>query len=198
VLTTLPRRIGGVRTGSQGLVYGVGRAGVRLLAVRGVTGARVELPGTLHLSHTLATTELAVRLAEAERAGDLEVIEVQQEPACWRSFPGAGGTTRTLKPDLFVRLSAGALEDRWMVEVDLGSESGRTLARKAAIYREHYRSGREQHQYGTYPRVLWTAPDGQRVAQIQSVLEAQAEVRRFSSVRAFDEAIEFLASEAAA
>jgi hypothetical protein len=198
-LSTLPRRIGGIRTGSQGLVYAVGRAGVRLMAVRGVSGARVELPGTLHLAHTLATTELAVRLTEAERAGDLEVIAVQPEPACWRSFPGLGGARRVLKPDLFVRVGAGALEDRWMIEVDLGSESGRTLARKATIYREHYRSGREQHDHGVYPRVLWTAPDRQRAAQIENVLDAQStEVRRLCSVRVFDEVIAFLASEAAA
>lgn len=199
VLSTLRRRIGGIRTGSQGLVYAVGRAGVRLLAARGMSGARIEVPGTLHLAHTLATTELTVSLAEAERAGDLEVIAVLPEPACWRAFSGLGGARRVLKPDLFVRLGAGALEDRWMIEVDLGSESGRTLARKAAIYREHYQSGREQHDHGTYPRVLWTAPDGQRVEQIQSVLEAQpAEVRRLCSVRVFDEVIAFLASEASA
>jgi Replication-relaxation len=199
VLSTLPRRIGGIRTGSQGLVYGTGRAGVRLLAARGMSGARVEVPGTLHLAHTLATTELTVRLAEAERAGDLEVIEVQPEPACWRPFPGLGGARQVLKPDLFIRLGAGALEDRWMIEVDLGSESGRTLARKAAIYLEHYQSGREQHDHGVYPRVLWTAPDGERAAQIESVLDAQStEVRRLCSVRVFDEVIAFLASEAAA
>jgi len=199
VLTTLPRRIGGIRTGSQGLVYGTGRAGVRLLAVRGVAGSRVEVPGTLHLTHTLATTELAVRLAGAERAGDLEVIEVQQEPACWREFRGFGGGRRILKPDLFIRLGAGALEDRWTIEVDLGSESGRTLARKAAIYRQHYQSGREQHDHGVYPRVLWTAPDAQRAEQIQSVLEAQpVEVRRLCSVCTFDEACAFLAQEAEA
>jgi hypothetical protein len=196
VLTTLPRRIGGVRTGSQGFVYGTGRAGVRLLIARGVSGTRLDVPGTLHLAHTLATTELTVRLAEAERAGDLEVIEVRQEPACWRSFPGLGGARRALKPDLSVRLGVGALEDRWMIEVDLGSESGRTLARKAAIYREHYQSGREQHDHGVYPRMLWTAPDEQRVEQIQSILEAQsAEVRRLCSVRVFDEAVPFLAAE---
>jgi hypothetical protein len=199
VLSTLPRRIGGIRTGSQGLVYAVGRGGVRLLAVRGVSGARTEVPGTLHLAHTLATTELTVRLAEAERAGDLEVIDVQQEPACWRSFSGLGGARRVLKPDLFVRLGAGALEDRWMIEVDLGSEAGRTLARKAAIYREHYQSGREQHDHGVYPRLLWTAPDGQRAVQIESVLEAQpSEVRRLCSVRLFEETIAFLAVEAKA
>jgi Replication-relaxation len=196
VLTTLPRRIGGVRTGSQGLVYGTGRAGARLLAIRGIQGVRIDLPGTLHLSHALTTTEFAVRLFEAERTGDLELLEqIQQEPDCWRSFPGAGGARRVLKPDLFVRLGAGALEDRWMIEVDLGSESGRTLARKAAIYQEHYQSGREQHDHGVYPRILWTAPDARRAAQIQSVLDAQP-LKRLCSVRTFEDAVNFLAAEA--
>src|ERR1700677_5119365 len=129
VLDTLPRRVGGMR-GSEAMVYRVGRAGVRLLAAGGVRGPRVEIPGTLHLAHTLATTELALRLREADQAGQLELIEVQQEPACWRTFPGVGGVQRVVKPDLFARIGARALEDRWMIEVDLASESGRTIAGK--------------------------------------------------------------------
>lgn len=91
------------------------------------------------LAHTLATTELAVRLREASRDGVLDLIEVQQEPLCWRGYLGPGASRRMLKPDMFVRIGAGALEDRYMVEVDLASESGRTIARKAAAYLEHYR-----------------------------------------------------------
>ncbi len=197
VLETLPRRIGGIRTGSDGLVYRVGRAGVRLLAARGIHGPRVEVPGTLHLAHTLATTELALRLREADHAGELEVIETQQEPRCWRRYPGAGGVQRVLKPDLFVRVGAGALEDRWMIEIDLASESGRTIARKAARYLEHYRSGREQHAHGTYPRVLWTVPDVQRAEQIKDVLAHQpAEVRPLFTVSLSDQVVGLLASEA--
>jgi hypothetical protein len=197
VLETLPRRIGGIRTGSDGLVYRVGRAGVRLLAARGIYGPRVEVPGTLHLAHTLETTELTLRLREAGNAGELEVIETQQEPRCWRSYPGAGGVQRALKPDLFIRVGAGKLEDRWMVEVDLASESGRTIARKAARYLEHFHSGREQHQYGTYPRVLWAVPDEQRAEQITGVLDRQpAQARRLFTVSQLDQVVDLLASEA--
>jgi hypothetical protein len=197
VLETLPRRIGGMRTGSDGLVYRVGRAGVRLLAARGIHGPRVESPGTLHLAHTLATTEFVVQLREAGRDGDLEVIEVQQEPICWRGYLGPGASRRVLKPDLFIRLGAGALEARWMVEVDLASESGRTIARKAARYLEHYRGGAEQREHGVYPRVLWTVPDERRAEQIADVLERQpAEARRLFTVCRFDSAVSFLAAEA--
>ncbi len=197
VLETLPRRIGGIRTGSDGLIYHAGRAGVRLLATRGIHGPRVEAPGTLHLAHTLATTELALTLREADATGRLEVIETQQEPRCWRRYPAAGGIQRVLKPDLFVRVGAGALEDRWLIELDLASESGRTIARKAARYLEHFRSGREQHDRGTYPRVLWAAPDEQRVAQLGDVLAAQsAEARRLFTVCLTSEVVDVLVNEA--
>lgn len=196
VLQVLPRRITGMR-GSSGLVYYTGRAGVRLLAARGIHGPRVEIPGTLHLAHTLATTELALLLKEADREGELELIEVQQEPVCWRSYPTVMGARRVLKPDLYIRVGAGTQEDRWMVEVDLGSESGRTIARKLALYAQHYRSGREQHEHGVYPRVLWTVPDEHREQQVEEVLVRQpAAAQRLFTVCQFKDATRLLASEA--
>lgn len=198
ILATLPRRVSGMR-GQAGLVYYTGRAGVRLLATRGITGPRVEVPGTLHLAHTLATTELALRLREADRDGTLELIEVQQEPACWRSYPVLFGSERTLKPDLFVRIGAGESEDRWLIEVDLGSESARTIARKATVYGEHYRSGAEQHEHGVYPRVVWLVPDDVRAEQVEGVLARQpAETRRLFTVCRFDDAVNLVAAEARA
>jgi hypothetical protein len=196
VLQTLPRKVSGMR-GSSGLVYYTGRAGVRLLAARGIHGPRVEVPGTLHLAHTLATTELALRLREADHSSRLELIAVEQEPVCWRSYTAGMGARRRLKPDLFIRIGAGAAEDRWMVEVDLGSESGRTIARKAALYGQHYRSGAEQHEHGVYPRVLWAVPDSHRARQIEGVLHRMpSEVQRLFTVCRFDEAVGFLAAEA--
>jgi hypothetical protein len=197
VLDVLPRRIGGMRTGSHGMIYRVGRAGVKLLAARGITGPKVEAPGTLLLSHTLATTELVVRVREADRAGRLEVIEVQQEPICWRGYLGPGASRRLLKPDLFLRIGAGALEDRWMIEVDLASESGRVIARKASAYLEHYRGGAEQREHGVFPRVMWTAPDERRAEQIADVLDRQpAEARRLYMICRFDAAVSIVAAEA--
>jgi hypothetical protein len=199
VLATLPRRIGGIRTGSDGMVYRVGRGGTRLLAARGIHGPRVEAPGTLHLVHTLATTELALLLREADRSGELEVIEVQQEPACWREYLGIGGVKQVLKPDLFIRVAApgSEYEDRWFVEADLASEAGRTIARKAARYLEDYRSGREQREHDTYPRVLWSVPDRRRAEQIKDVLrQMPTEAQRLFTVCLQDQVISRLATEA--
>jgi Replication-relaxation len=199
VLATLPQHVSGMR-GQAGLVYYTGRAGTRLLSDRGITGPRVEMPGTLHLAHTLATTELALRLAEADRDGTLGLIEVQQEPACWRTYPVVFAPARTLKPDLFIRVAAGQRgeqEDRWLVEIDLGSCSARTIARKASAYGEHYRSGIEQDRHGVYPRVVWLVPDAARAQQIERVLHRQpAGTRRLFTVRPFDEATSYLAMEA--
>ena len=44
-------------------------------------------PGLAFVRHTLAVTELYVRLREAERAGTLELLEFEPEPECWRSYP---------------------------------------------------------------------------------------------------------------
>jgi hypothetical protein len=198
VLDTLPRRIGGIRTGSDGMVYRVGRGGTRLLAARGIHGPRVEAPGTLHLAHTLATTELALLLWESERTGELGVA-VQQEPRCWREYLGVGGVKRVLKPDLFIRVAApgSEYEDRWFVEIDLASESGRTIARKAARYLEDYRSGREQREHDTYPRVLWSVPDTRRAEQIKDVLRRMpAEAKKLFTVCRFEDAISLLVTEA--
>jgi hypothetical protein len=197
VLETLPRRVGGMRSGSGALVYYVGLAGVRLLAARGITAPHVTVPGTLHLAHTLATGELALRLREADRESALELIEVQREPQCWRGYVGPGMSRRVLKPDLFLRIGAGGLEDRWMVEVDLATESGRVIARKAYRYLEYFRDGSEQRNHGTYPRVLWSVPDLRRGDQIADVLAKQpAEGQRLFSICVSDNVPSFLASEA--
>lgn len=195
VLDRLPRRVGGRRAGSAGMVYGVGVAGVKLLAQRGFQPRRLEAPGTLYVAHTLAITELVVALHEADRAGELELIETQSEPACWRGFIGVGGGRVVLKPDLFVRIGAGsASEDRWMIEVDLDTEARGTLRAKAERYLAHYRSGSEQGAHGVYPRVLWAVPNGQRAGQLTDAMPDEAS--RFFSVCLLSEAGAYLAAEA--
>lgn len=112
---------------------------------------------------------------------------------------GAMAVRLTCKPDLFVRVAAvgSAYEYRWMVEVDMATESGATIHAKAARYLAHYRSGREQHEHGVYPRVLWAVPDGRRAEQIEGVLRRlPTEAQRLFSVCLLDEAVGFLAREA--
>jgi len=196
VLDPLPRRVGSRRSGSESIVYGVGRLGRRLLAGQGQAGPRLEAPGALYVAHALACTELVVALYEADRDRGLELIEVQSEPACWRKFLGVGAARLTLKPDLYVRVGAGsASEDRWMIEVDMATEASGTIRSKATRHLAYYRSAAEP----VHPRVLWAVPDRRRAEQIADVLHRlPAIARRLFSICLHDEVAAFLAAEASA
>jgi hypothetical protein len=78
VLDALPRRVGGERAGSSGMVYTVGVAGAKLLVRRGQPAHRLEAPGALYVAHTLACTQLVVDLHVAATGGELELIETPQ------------------------------------------------------------------------------------------------------------------------
>jgi Replication-relaxation len=198
LLERLPRQVGGRRSGSRGFLYCLGPSGYRLLArERGVRPRRLDTPGDRYVSHLLAASEQVVRLHEADRAGALELIEVQSEPACWRAFTGPFGARRVVKPDLLVRLGAGAHEYRWMVEIDMASETRGTLLGKCARYAEHYRSGSEQHAHGTYPRVVWATTDQRRAGHLRAVIaRLPDEDARLFSVCLQDELTQLLAAEA--
>lgn len=166
LIARLPRRVGGVRAGSAGYVYVLDVAGQRLGPL--VVGRRVQRPwpvGTPFLAHSLAVTELYVRLMEAERHGraELRLGEFHTEPACWRSFAGPGAGRVTLKPDAEVTLGLGRFEDRWFIEVDRATESRSTLDRKLGCYVRYWQSGQEQARTGIFPKVLWIVPDAARV-----------------------------------
>jgi hypothetical protein len=195
VIDPLPiRTVGGLHGGSDTLVYGVGVAGVKLLARRGLVQKRLGTPGERYVKHTLACTELVVALHEADRDGLLELIETQSEPACWRGFIGAGMSRVVLKPDLFARIGAGSIsEDRWLIEVDLATEASTTIRAKAERHLAFYRSGSET----VHPRVLWAVPDVRRAEQITGVLRRlPAPAERLFAVCLLDVVPGFLAVEA--
>ncbi len=174
LIDALPgRAVGGLHGGSDTLVYGVGSTGARLLARRGLRQKRLGTPGSRYVAHTLACTQIAVELRLADARGELELIEVQQEPQCWRSFLGGLGALVTLKPDLYVRvaLPASAHEYRAMVEVDRATEAATTIRAKAERYLSHYRSGAEIREHGVHPRIVWTVPDRRRAEQLTNTFE---------------------------
>jgi hypothetical protein len=198
ILDRLPRSVGGVRAGSRGLIFCLGPAGARLLQREATRTRLLEAPGARFIDHTLAISELVVRLREAERAGRLDVLEVQNEPACWRAFPGSLGARLHLKADLFVRIGVGSLEDRWFVEVDRGTEAASTVTGKGRQYLAHYRSGIEQSRHGVYPRVVWSVPDQRRAQVVTGALaELPAQFSKLFLVTRHDSIIDRLAAEAA-
>lgn len=199
VLVRLPRVVGGVRAGSAGFVYGLDVAGQRLAATAG--GRRHQRPwsiGAPFLAHSLAVTEVFVRLVEADRTGQIELRDFIGEPASWRSFSGPGGARMTLKPDAHLITQFGRYEDRWFIEVDRGTEAAATLARKCDVYRRYWQTGVEQARTGVFPRVLWLVPDERRHAVLVDIWGRQpAEAWRLFTVALFDDSIARIAQGAA-
>ena len=172
VLARLPRTIGGHGAGSSGHVYALDVAWQRLADL--ADGGRVRRPWALgagFLAHSLAVTEVYVRLVLAERTGSLRVVRFVAEAASWRGFFGPGGARVVLKPDSYAVVSVDGWEDYWFLEVDLDTEHAPTIARKCAVYRDYCRSGTEQARHEVFPRVLWLVPDEHRAGVLRRVLD---------------------------
>lgn len=170
----LERRIGGVRSGSSGIVWQLGATGERLLrTMHGQKKRRryVE-PSPAFTAHTLAVAELAVTLHELRDRGAVELISVETEPSCWRSFAGPQGTLEWLKPDLFVITASGDYEDHWLFEADLATEHPPVVVRKAKVYQRYAATGAHQNRHGLFPAVVWVVPDTARQAAVQAALSA--------------------------
>ena len=173
ILYRLERRIGGVRAGSAGHIYSLGSIGKRLNAYwqgQGLVRVRtVHEPGTAFVRHTLAVAEQYVRLIEAERAGQCELLGFDAEPACWRTHPAQRGGQVTLKPDAYVRLGVREFEQRSFLEVDCGSEGRAALTRKCDYYVAYYQTGLEQAEQGVFPRVVWVTTNQEVVRSLVEV-----------------------------
>jgi len=168
------RRIGGMRSGSSGYVFGLSPRGRRLVGSGSPLGgnrARTAWqPSPWFLDHLLAVSELYVDLREWERSGDdFELLRFDAEPVCWRRWSGFQGRA-TLKPDAHVVLGHGEMELHAFVEVDLATEGSAALRRKAEAYVAYWRSGLEQHEHGVFPRVVFLVPDERRRQQVVDVL----------------------------
>jgi hypothetical protein len=194
VLARLPRQVGGVRSGSAGFIYHLGIAGQRLAVERGWqperSRRRSHLPGTLFLNHSLQVAELHTLLVEADRSRRVELLELAAEPACWRSYGGTHGQRCTLKPDSYVRLGAGAYEDSYFIEVDMGTEGSRALERKLRDYLAYEASGIEQAARGVFPKTLWLAPDAERAKAIEDcIARLLRSARELFAVALFTDAV---------
>jgi hypothetical protein len=199
-LDRLPRRVGGVRSGSGGYCYYLGIAGQRLAMERGWQPMRRRrrslVPGTLFLAHSLQVAELHTLLIEANRAGRLELLELVAEPACWRSYAGGRGQATTLKPDSFGRFGIGEFEDSYWFEVDMGTEGSGAIERQLKRYLAYQASGQIQAERGVFPKVLWLTPTPERAEQIGSCIGRLPRKKRepFAAVP-FAEALNVLAPE---
>jgi hypothetical protein len=175
------RRIGGLSAGSASSVWLASSRGLRLLNVRDGLGAvgRVREPGQRFVQHYLAIADTRLDLVAAERAGQLELLDVQIEPECWRHYSGLGGSREVLKPDLFAvtaPLAHGGARadyvDHWFIEVDRATESLPTLLKQCRLYETYRRTGSEQQARGVFPLVVWVVPDTVRAGKLHAALQA--------------------------
>ena len=177
VLARLERRQGGVRAGSDGFIYGLGPAGQKLL--QRWNGESLSKTRPLHesggpfVAHTLACSELFVTLVEADRAGQLDLLEHQAEPDTWRTRIGPSGQPLSLRPDGFVRLGIGARELFWFIEIDRATESLTAVRRQGRAYLDYYHSGAAAD---VMPRVAWLAPDHRRADGLRRALHDLGDV----------------------
>ncbi|WOQ17600.1 replication-relaxation family protein [Raineyella sp. W15-4] len=175
VLRTLARRIGGVRAGSSGTVYLLAPAGARLLAGDDGRHFRSREPSERFLAHCLAIGETHLDLNDLTTADDIEQVTVALEPACWRPYTGPGGECHSLQPDLALTIHGTDYEDRWFLEVDMGTESIPTILTKCAQYDTYRRTGAEQTAHEVFPSVCWLmlgAKADTRTAQLRERLRA--------------------------
>jgi hypothetical protein len=198
VVVRLGRRVGGVRAGSRGSVYGLDAAGQRLASACGPAGGvrirRPWTPGHAFIAHQLAVTELYVGLVGESRRGNLELLDFDAEPATWRTFAGLGGARTVLKPDAFVRIGLGEFEDIYFVEVDRATHSGPAVARKLTLYRRYWQTGREQlRRGGVFPKVLVLVPsEARRAALVDVAGEQPADSWPLFQIARYDDALGIL------
>jgi hypothetical protein len=163
VIARVHRRVGGPHHGSSATIWQLAPAGERFLrALRGDPDRRkFQQPGAVFTLHTLAVADVAVQLLEQSRIGHYEVLELEPEPVCWRTFQGGAGVL-TLKPDLLVVTADAETESHFFIEVDRGTEHLPAIRRKCDIYQRYYRDGSEERLRGLYPAVVWIVPDEPR------------------------------------
>jgi len=171
ILARLDRRIGGIRAGSDGHTYTLDVAGLRLVNDANTSRPRRPVtPGDRYLDHALAVTDCYVALRQLTESAALDLLGFEAEPACWRTFPGAGGQSLTIKPDAFVVLADTSWEHRWFLEIDRSTEHLPTIIRKARTYLDYWQSGTEQHHHDVFPKVLWITPTERRTRQLVTAL----------------------------
>lgn len=160
LVSSLSRRIGGVRAGSGSFIWHLTHAGERLLRLNN-NGThpirRFFEPSPHYLAHSLAVAETAIQFIEICRKYEPQITAMQLEPECWRTYSSAG-VSLSLKPDLYVAATTEEYEDRYFIEVDLDTESPAKIIEKCQKYHAYYRSGLEQEESGMFPLTVWIVP----------------------------------------
>ncbi|MEC3980402.1 replication-relaxation family protein [Amycolatopsis sp. H20-H5] len=173
----LERPIGGVRAGSAGLIYCLGRMGQRMAdLLNGSTpNGRTRsprTPGDMFLRHTLAISETFVSLVELSRQTATKLRTFHTEPNCW--WPdGHGGF---LRPDGLVIVEDDNYDATSWLEIDQGSEHLGRIRAKIAAYERFAMTGTEGAN-GVLPHVVFATPGDSRADAIAREIANQGTLR---------------------
>lgn len=171
-IARLTRRVGGPLRGSTATVWQLTATGERLQRARrgDPVRRRFQEPSPHFTRHTLAISELGVRLIERGRESGVDMVELRPEPNCWRSFTNALGAVTWVRPDLLSVTADAETETHVWAEVDLGTEHLPTVLRKCAVYERYFRTGIEQTARGVFPLVAWVVPDARRADALRQAI----------------------------
>ena len=178
----------GREAGASARVWQLASAGARLLRAEG-GGQRVHEPSVRFLAHCLAVADVHLGLRGLTNLSHVADVVVQTEPDTWRRYAGSGGEPRWLQPDLSAVVSTNEFDDRWFVEVDLGTESLPTLLRKCAQYEAYRATGIEQELHGAFPLVFWMFTKPERAERLHDAIARSPRMTpklyRFATVDTF-------------
>ncbi len=176
-IARIDRRVGGPLRGSAATVWHLAATGERLLrARRSEPGRRRYVtPSRDFLAHTLAVAEFATATKEAELRGEIDVLELDTEPTCWRPFQGPL-SVQTLKPDLFIVVANPDVEAHVFVEIDRGTEHLPAVIKKCRTYQQYRQTGTEQARSGVFPAILWITPDSERARKLRTAIRRESDL----------------------
>lgn len=195
-VSTLDRRIGGIRAGSAGHVYRLTPTARRLLDMQRDQPTRLRrsrTPGAPFLNHALAISDIYVSLIENSRDHHFSVSTFTTEPTCWH--PTANGSY--LKPDAYLILTTPTYQDCWWLEIDQATESKGRIKRKIQSYIDHLTTGGTGPD-GIPPRTLFTTPDVARsdvIDKVAAALVAETGTDQMICVATHGDAPQFLITE---
>ncbi|MGW4130198.1 replication-relaxation family protein [Amycolatopsis japonica] len=177
LVATLERRVGGVRAGSAGLIYCLGRLGQRMAdLLNGSTfRARTRSPRTpseMFLRHTLAISESFVSLVELSRRTMGKVHTFATEPDCW--WPDGNGGM--LRPDALAIVEDDRYEAAHWLEIDQGTEDLGRIRNKIATYEAFAATGMEGVR-GVLPHVVFATATEERAELIADEIANQGALR---------------------
>ena len=173
-IARIERRVGGPLRGSAATTWHLAAAGERRLRARRGDPSRRRYAGPPRAvpAHPAAGAEFAVTARESELAGQLDILELDTEPSCWRPFQGPAVAV-TLKPDLFVVVANTDVEAHVFVEIDCGTEHLPAAIKKCRVYQQYRQAGIEQSRSGVFPAVLWVTPDAERARKLRTALRRE-------------------------